>query len=401
VVIGGYFSYAGDVRCNNVACLDPVTGKFSPIGNDPPQRLGAHVRALAALPNGDLVIGGYGEVAPVAIGYVDVFRQSTQQWSSLGSGVVGPSVNALAALPNGDILLGGQFTSVDGVPANSLARWDAATGQWTAMGTGASNTVYSLKCLTNGDVLAGGSFRTIDGVSANRIARWESATGQWNPLGPGLSSQVNAVDGLPNGHVVTGGRFIGSGSTILNKVGAWDGESWLPFSTGVTNPSPSANLEVFAVAGAANGDIFAGGAFLFAGTVVANGIARWDGEQWHPLGSGLAGNDIAGIFTLCALPGGDLIAGGNFTRIGGLPARNIARWNGQNWSIVGARSPDINTDGQVDDADFLLFLDQYNLMLCADPLMPDACSADFNQDGFVDDADFTIFIPAYNAMLVN
>ncbi|MBL8886865.1 MAG: hypothetical protein JNK16_09405 [Phycisphaerales bacterium] len=43
---------------------------------------------------------------------------------------------------------------------------------------------------------------------------------------------------------------------------------------------------------------------------------------------------------------------------------------------------------------------QYDLMLCADPLMPDACSADFNQDGQVDDADFGIFIPAYGAMVM-
>ncbi|MBS0189242.1 MAG: hypothetical protein JSS51_14350, partial [Planctomycetes bacterium] len=60
---------------------------------------------------------------------------------------------------------------------------------------------------------------------------------------------------------------------------------------------------------------------------------------------------------------------------------------------------DINADGQVDDADFLLFTTQYDLMLCADPLMPDACSADFNHDGVVDDADFGIFVPAYHEML--
>jgi len=64
-----------------------------------------------------------------------------------------------------------------------------------------------------------------------------------------------------------------------------------------------------------------------------------------------------------------------------------------------AHITDINADGQVDDADFLLFTTQYDLMLCTDALMPDACSADFNHDGFVDDADFTIFIPAYNALL--
>ena len=66
---------------------------------------------------------------------------------------------------------------------------------------------------------------------------------------------------------------------------------------------------------------------------------------------------------------------------------------------VKAHITDINADGQVDDADFLLFLNQYDVMLCANALMPDACFADFNADGQVDDADFAIFVPAYSAMI--
>lgn len=65
---------------------------------------------------------------------------------------------------------------------------------------------------------------------------------------------------------------------------------------------------------------------------------------------------------------------------------------------VKAHIADINADGQVDDADFILFSTQYDLMLCTDSLMPDGCSADFDRDGVVDDADFTIFVPAYSAM---
>ncbi|MBX3380383.1 MAG: hypothetical protein KF805_09815 [Phycisphaeraceae bacterium] len=62
-------------------------------------------------------------------------------------------------------------------------------------------------------------------------------------------------------------------------------------------------------------------------------------------------------------------------------------------------SPDINADGLVDDADFALFVVQYDTMICNDPAMPDGCSADFNGDGFVDDQDFVLFVPAYNVIL--
>lgn len=60
---------------------------------------------------------------------------------------------------------------------------------------------------------------------------------------------------------------------------------------------------------------------------------------------------------------------------------------------------DLNGDGFVDDADFVIFVVAYNILDCTDPSMPPGCPADFNGDGFVDDADFVIFVPAYNTLL--
>ena len=56
---------------------------------------------------------------------------------------------------------------------------------------------------------------------------------------------------------------------------------------------------------------------------------------------------------------------------------------------------DLNNDGIVDDADFVIFAAAYNLLLCADGTMPAGCPCDFNKDGFVDDVDFQIFIQSY------
>jgi len=60
---------------------------------------------------------------------------------------------------------------------------------------------------------------------------------------------------------------------------------------------------------------------------------------------------------------------------------------------------DLNSDGLVDDSDFVLFVVGYNLLDCADPAMPAGCLADLNVDGSVDDADFVIFVPAYNDLV--
>lgn len=60
---------------------------------------------------------------------------------------------------------------------------------------------------------------------------------------------------------------------------------------------------------------------------------------------------------------------------------------------------DFNLDDFVDDADFVMFLAQYNILDCADETMPEFCSADLNGDGFVDDADFQEFIRGYEDLL--
>lgn len=57
---------------------------------------------------------------------------------------------------------------------------------------------------------------------------------------------------------------------------------------------------------------------------------------------------------------------------------------------------DFNLDGFVDDADFIVFVFAYNLLVCNDPAMPAGCPADLNGDTFVDDIDFTIFVQSYD-----
>jgi hypothetical protein len=60
---------------------------------------------------------------------------------------------------------------------------------------------------------------------------------------------------------------------------------------------------------------------------------------------------------------------------------------------------DLNADGFVDDADFVIFAGAYNILDCADPSMPAGCPADLNADSFVDDSDFVIFAAAYNELI--
>ena len=94
------------------------------------------------------------------------------------------------------------------------------------------------------------------------------------------------------------------------------------------------------------GNLIAGGEFTTAGGVTANGIARWSGGAWQPLGRGLEGVqmywDTRGdtiyfqpYVAALAVFRGDLIAGGSFTQAGGVPAVSIARWDGAAWYPLG------------------------------------------------------------------
>ena len=57
---------------------------------------------------------------------------------------------------------------------------------------------------------------------------------------------------------------------------------------------------------------------------------------------------------------------------------------------------DIDCNGQVDDDDFVLFANAYNIYDCNDNTMPNNCAADINGDGAVDDTDFAYFATAYD-----
>ncbi len=80
-----------------------------------------------------------------------------------------------------------------------------------------------------------------------------------------------------------------------------------------------------------NGKLIAAGGFYEAGGLPALNIAAWDGSSWSTLG---IGTDDA-ILTLTVY-NGLLIAAGEFTTAGGVEANRIAAWDGTSWSSLGS-----------------------------------------------------------------
>lgn len=78
-------------------------------------------------------------------------------------------------------------------------------------------------------------------------------------------------------------------------------------------------------------NLIVGGNFSRIAGIAASSVAKWDGHSWSALGEGISGG-----VTSVALVGSTLYAGGFFSKAGGGEIYGIARWDGAAWSgLVG------------------------------------------------------------------
>jgi hypothetical protein len=146
-----------------------------------------------------------------------------------------------------------------------------------------------------------------------------------NTIVPGVAGTVYALAVDKKGALYVGGTFTIAGTTNANNIAKWDGQKWTPLGSGMGG----SNACVYALCVGGNA-VYAGGSFTTAGGVVVSNIAKWDGNQWLALGSGVD-NTVRAL----AMIGTDVYAGGLFTNASGNAANYIAKWNGKQWSPLG------------------------------------------------------------------
>ena len=214
----------------------------------------------------------------------------------------------------------------------------------------------------------------------------------------------------------------------------WDTNPAMPFTLATLRNYRAVFLSGIAGAGAANAEVLesyvqqGGNVLVMAGTGDIGGpgdeAAQWNyllnrfglafGDTWFGLGPELLNvptlpstNPLGKLIThvqwgygqtvFSTQPNNPLVeiaVYGDFTGMGAP--------NGPVQPIIGTVNistkcfGDLDNSGFVDDADFVIFVQHYNLLLCEDPAMPPECPSDFNADGLVDDVDFTIFIQGYD-----
>ncbi len=250
-----------------------------------------------------LVVAGRFAVPVGNIGH-GIFTWDGTTLNDLNSGVeVGSAVQCVTTLDtDGDgpgtpvIVAGGTFHSAGSVPAMHIARWDGVA--WSAFDSGTDAPVLAVASwdpdgpgALSAQLIAGGQFALAGGTPVNFIARWDGAA--WHSVGGGVNGEVNQIitwDPDGNGplgmQLVIAGNFTEAGGAPIAGIARWDGTAWHPLGGGFTGASSLGKWDPDAEGPIAE-QLIAAGTFQSIDGMTVNGLARWDGQQWHAVGDGL------------------------------------------------------------------------------------------------------------------
>jgi hypothetical protein len=129
------------------------------------------------------------------------------------------------------------------------------------------------------------------------------------------------------GELYVGGRFVFAGTVFATNLAKWDGTNWSSVGGGANGP-------VRGIAYNRSG-VFVGGDFGRVGTTVTRQIAMWDGTNWASLKGGVGPGYPFSLLAVIS-SGEDIYVGGGFSTIGGITASGVAKWNGQAWEALGS-----------------------------------------------------------------
>jgi hypothetical protein len=252
---------------------------------------------------------------------------SGRSWEIIASSGPGSFVNAYGLrVIRGHLHVYGNFTNLNGLGIDHVARWDGSA--WSAISSvPQDNRVISSLIAFNGRLISARSSNvpTLSGVATNLT---ELVDGEWKPVLTGLREP-------PANLLSRKGRLFGvfkqvpvpGGPTYYRLAEHLDGQ-WMSVSDQLFD-GPINAIEIDEEA------LYVGGKFKHIDTKPAANLARWDGANWTDVGAGLC-HPTATTDTVNALAvfGDRLVAGGIFSGSSQRRMSLIAQWDGRAWEAL-------------------------------------------------------------------
>ncbi|HLG34937.1 MAG TPA: T9SS type A sorting domain-containing protein [Bacteroidia bacterium] len=144
---------------------------------------------------------------------------------------------------------------------------------------------------------------------------------------------TDTIDNL----LYVGGTFAAAGGdSSVRGIGTWDGIQWHNLGLGIDTFNhlgwPGATLAITRY----KNEIYVGGYIQNAGNIACSGIARWNGSQWDNVAGGVQitiGN--YGVVQGFTIIDDTLYVHGNFNFVqNSIPVNGIAKWDGNNWHNI-------------------------------------------------------------------
>ncbi|MBI3110387.1 MAG: hypothetical protein HYZ01_02340 [Ignavibacteriales bacterium] len=342
--IGGKFSVIGGTIANNVIRWDGA--RWHSIGEGTENGVTGTVEGLAYA-DGKLFVGGAiskaGSREVNSVAYWD-----GSAWHPLGIGDTN-GVRMIYRFDDGttqvgrghvwslyahsDMLYIGGLLHLAGTDTTQgMTGWRISAGRWERFNGGLksryeNDLVYGMSFIVQGNSLfVGGKFDTAGGVHTRNIARWDGTA--WSAVGGGANHWVRGLAANAQGTLFASGFFDSIGTRKVSGVGQWDGTSWEPVGKLSVHEPGSTSMPDVREVHALNGEVYITGNFQYVNDVPANGLARWDGTQWHPLaGLGFTHGLWRGAVRNLRQVGTNLYVGGDFKTADNYLLSNIAMWD--------------------------------------------------------------------------
>jgi uncharacterized delta-60 repeat protein len=203
-----------------------------------------------------------------------------------GPGQVNGMVRIIVAQPDAKILIGGDFSTVRGARRNRIARlntdgtvdrsFKGVDFSFIPTASGIAGSIFSLALQSDRKVVMGGNFTSVNGVTRNFIARLNADGTLDSAFDAGMSASLGSL-GLfsmalqSDGKILIGGYFGSFGTTIRRIIARLNTDGRL--DTGF-DASPGPNEEVYSVFALPDGKVLVGGRFTSFNQNGRNYIAR-------------------------------------------------------------------------------------------------------------------------------